>query len=1000
LSWIVAATSASALPIGFGLNQGDLQYSEIRNDHFFVYHDKRVPTEGAMVLNALEAVRPIMERWFDEKRIRPLPVILSAVTENASFANIVTDAIEIQTLGQADKSLTWHEYTHTTMYSRFRNFFGPAGDLLHVVWMPAWYLEGLAEALSVSVGSDVTAGIERWQALTGNWPTYDRLHSLYAKAGFFETGYATAGAMVSYLFRKSDPNRMAGFLASFRDYTMPWWWPWSIVPYNGFLPMDAALEELVDMNGEELYAAYKEDAKAFWQGYSKAPFLYGEPGDRRGFSSINGLRTNGRDVLHVTTVDDEAQEVALEFDADTGWATGWEKQVALEEKMATIARIVSPELSAAVDYEPRGFDPRKPTSEILLAWKTKKPARQSIKRPAQVYGLFETPKHIAWFEMQQAATRLCYVAKDKVGKAKPSCPVRATQPTRLRLLGETVERTGARRHGLVKKVWLHREHEKLTGSRNEIVAFDFETMRLNEPFLTTEARPVAVAPAGADLWVLLAERNQRTLRRYDAKGACAGMLRYKDHLLDLLALDDGSVVVGLYGGSAKYLRKIPRGEQKLTSCVKEDGPISPLLHAVRHESEDAPVDLKAAFAGADLWRKDPVPLAPEAAAQLAAAPALDKDLQGDKKRIKKAKEAAWRGRPVLLFPWIGAEDALGTQYGAVSVPLMDHLQNETLRATFLYGPASRYPYSELALTSTRFRTTIDVAVYRSQTYNGRFLKCLERDAESRCVDSTVESGFLDEKGGRLETDTPFQLLGGSGSFALGAKYAHLNPYLGPTRVRNGWLAEPMAGLSLAHALGTFSWSNYLSGRIAPAALNENFDYNQVGFGSTISRTIGPLWATRLSLGIEGSRTRGPKRRELQEVYRPLKTFVPGSGGGYNQNSFPLAGEAGGGLFSPVFADTQGRVKVNTTTPLVSDLDTLLWILYLERLDFSMFYNYGAAWNGAEPRRGWDKLIRAHGYALDLQLENKGVRFNLGVGAGQVVGQAFEVYLTTGFDALF
>jgi hypothetical protein len=210
----------------------------------------------------------------------------------------------------------------------------------------------------------------------------------------------------------------------------------------------------------------------------------------------------------------------------------------------------------------------------------------------------------------------------------------------------------------------------------------------------------------------------------------------------------------------------------------------------------------------------------------------------------------------------------------------------------------------------------------------------------------------------------------------------------------------MAGLSLAHALGTFSWSNYLSGRIAPAALNENFDYNQVGFGSTISRTIGPLWATRLSLGIEGSRTRGPKRRELQEVYRPLKTFVPGSGGGYNQNSFPLAGEAGGGLFSPVFADTQGRVKVNTTTPLVSDLDTLLWILYLERLDFSMFYNYGAAWNGAEPRRGWDKLIRAHGYALDLQLENKGVRFNLGVGAGQVVGQAFEVYLTTGFDALF
>ena len=43
---------------------------------------------------------------------------------------------------------------------------------------------------------------------------------------------------------------------------------------------------------------------------------------------------------------------------------------------------------------------------------------------------------------------------------------------------------------------------------------------------------------------------------------------------------------------------------------------------------------------------------------------------------------------------------------------------------------------------------------------------------------------------------------------------------------------------------------------------------------------------------------------------------------------------------------------------------------------------------------------AHGYDLDLQLENKGVRFNTGLGVGQVVGRAFEVYLTSGFDALF
>jgi hypothetical protein len=153
------------------------------------------------------------------------------------------------------------------------------------------------------------------------------------------------------------------------------------------------------------------------------------------------------------------------------------------------------------------------------------------------------------------------------------------------------------------------------------------------------------------------------------------------------------------------------------------------------------------------------------------------------------------------------------------------------------------------------------------------------------------------------------------------------------------------------------------------------------------------------LGLEGSRTRGKKRRELKEVYRPLKTYIPGSGGGFNQNSFPITGD-GSGLFSPAFGDTQARAKANWTFPIIREFDKLLWILYLERLDFTAFLNYGGAWNGPEPRKGWDKLTRAHGYTVDLQLENKGVRFNLGLGAGQVIGKDPEIYLTTGFDALF
>src|SRR5690606_20762160 len=96
--WCTLAGQGRALPLGFGVNQGDLEYREIHDDHIYLYHDKRAPNEGRALLNALVAARPTMERWFDEKRERwlrsgerRLPVIVSAVTANASFANLIFD---------------------------------------------------------------------------------------------------------------------------------------------------------------------------------------------------------------------------------------------------------------------------------------------------------------------------------------------------------------------------------------------------------------------------------------------------------------------------------------------------------------------------------------------------------------------------------------------------------------------------------------------------------------------------------------------------------------------------------------------------------------------------------------------------------------------------------------------------------------------------------------------------------------------------------------------
>ena len=134
---------------------------------------------------------------------------------------------------------------------------------------------------------------------------------------------------------------------------------------------------------------------------------------------------------------------------------------------------------------------------------------------------------------------------------------------------------------------------------------------------------------------------------------------------------------------------------------------------------------------------------------------------------------------------------------------------------------------------------------------------------------------------------------------------------------------------------------------------------------------------------------------LKEIYRPLKTFVPGSGGGLNGTNFPVSGP--GPLTRSQTGDTQGRAKASWTFPLIPDLETLIGIFYLERLDFTAFFNYGGAWDGPNPDP--DFLVAAHGYNLDLSTDIKGITINFGVGVGQVLENDWDLVFKFGFDTL-
>ena len=315
---------AISLPIGFGVNQGDLKYDQLKSKNFKVYFDHRVPNESKMIINSLEQAKPIMEEWLGIERPSLLPIITSAVTSRPSFANPVTDVLEIQTLGQGTRDLFFHEYVHNTMYLHLKNFLGPAGSILHLPWMPAWFIEGLAESITVSLGSATSSSIERHHALMNQWPSFDKLHSLYGAGNFFLTGYALSGGFVSWILSKSQ-KPLPKFLQDFYDYTLPLYFPLSLNPFSRFMPFDQTLKESIGLSAKSAYESYKNEVTKFWEKRRSGIFLSGTEGKRILLSGFNHFRIREKSPILVFKGDNESyQEKKIRFDETTGWAREFE----------------------------------------------------------------------------------------------------------------------------------------------------------------------------------------------------------------------------------------------------------------------------------------------------------------------------------------------------------------------------------------------------------------------------------------------------------------------------------------------------------------------------------------------------------------------------------------------------------------------------------------------------------------------------------------------------
>ncbi len=988
---------AQALPIGFGRNQGDLVYKEIVSPNFFIYHDERAPHEAQLVLEALESARPRLENWMQVKRKDPLKVILSSTTANPSFANFITDAVELQTTARGGRDLAWHEYTHSTMYRHLDNIFGPAGSIIHLPWMPAWWIEGLAEALSVSNGSDLQYGIERHYALSGNWPSYDKLHALYDGSRFSTIGYAISGSFVSYILRSYDSARLPQVLSTFYDYSMPWWWPLTFVPFKEFMPMDEALIQFTGKTGAQLYEDYKKASTQYWKSQSDLAFYQykdkgleilkrneglpantpglGLPGEAITFNSTFSFQSRG-DKLYFINRDGSDL-----FEAEVLWnkniATEYKKVVSLPSDALSIRLVRKNYMLYLTGENNDNLDPSR------TVWQLKGNKKTALfTRPAYISSLYLSEDKLIWYEEFLEKAQICWAPRllvergQTIKKADIRCPVAAVYPQTLNILGQR-DSLGSDGEELVSEIWLSRSEETLYGDRHKILRWSPADGKFRELPQALHGKPISVAFNQKDTWLALADHTHHFLRKLDSVGRC------------LEERDLANIVSGLHNGTGDYLMmslwqesgalvvRVNGFDSPVKPCRIHDEPSSPLLRAML----DGDKPLKDLLIADSPWLNRSEASITDDQKRIASAAVL-----GQKKmpQSEGSEDIHWRGRPVFAFPWIGY-DALGLSYGIISVPLMDHMQNENIQLTALYGAESRYPDVQVSAYTTRFKTTFTLDVFRKQTWNGVF---------------GPDIYYFDERGAEIGAARYLH------SLDLGLRVSYKNswmlPYLGDRNfwdnyLAHGYLRELNISMNKSH---NFYWSYlsyYLSSSIASKQFNGNYDYEQTGGGLNLSIPMNFFNRTSTqSWGASYSRVRGSRRKLLKEAYRPLRTYVPGSGGGLNEINTPLYGPQF--LTSAQYADTQGRLQFSWTTPLVADIAKLVHIVYLQRLDATAFINYGRAWwQQIQPR--FDSGTAAHGYKLDLQADVKGVKLNMGVGTGQVVGEKWEVFALFGFDAL-
>ena len=256
----------------------DVNWYLLEDQNIQIYYDQNAYGMGRYALTAEEEAYPYLSSLlgvrigysvestnlslYNNYLVSNFPnivLVLGDRVEGPGFANPVTENIEAQMIHPRSAAFFQHELVHRLMYEHNDLHIGAPGRLFSLAMMPTWWIEGLAEYLTESVGRVQIEGVMRSMSLQDNWPSWERMHALYNADGDTNLrGYVASGRFLGWIFSQSKEKNLFKIHEQLASKT--------ITPFF-YSASDNWLEEHLNKTGSQLYSQFKDVQKKNWDTY-------------------------------------------------------------------------------------------------------------------------------------------------------------------------------------------------------------------------------------------------------------------------------------------------------------------------------------------------------------------------------------------------------------------------------------------------------------------------------------------------------------------------------------------------------------------------------------------------------------------------------------------------------------------------------------------------------------------------------------------------------------